>query len=102
MALSKQCFSQSLSHQRWAAVPFVESPVSEVEMGSLGGAHQQLAVFVNLRTEAGFTLSFPNAVPCDSLPLSLLFLAPPVPGREDNVLHQFCCPPSGSSSPSSR
>lgn len=37
---------------RWAVLPFVESPVSEMEMGELGGAYKQLTVFVDLKTKA--------------------------------------------------
>lgn len=67
------------------------------------GTYKQVALFVNLKTnKKQLDLHFPNAVPYDSVPLSFFFLAPPFLGREDNVLHQFCCPPSGSSSPSSR
>lgn len=57
MALSKHCSSQefkssALALACWAVLPCGESPVSETEMGELGGAYKQLTLFVDLKTKA--------------------------------------------------
>lgn len=107
VALTKQCFSQSLSHQcrPWLVGMFfplwrvLSLRWKWVNWVVLTNNSQYLWIWKQKQTD--FKLNFPNAAACDSLPLSLSFLAPLL-GREDSVLHQFCCPPSGSSSPSSR